>query len=374
MAVFGQSRDQLYKSRLEQIPSGVPLGYNGQVREHINDYVRNDKKYTAKALSRFAFYDSTITKILAEYDLPEGLKFMAISLSGCSHFETSEEGGTGMFLMRYGIAKNKGLHISSYVDERRDPVLAAHAFAKEMKGLYARYNDWHKAIAAYYCTSLEMDRAISYSKDSLKQYWTAHTYLPFRYQKTVNKYIAAVYIYNFHREHNIMPDPYLLVPTDTVRILQMTSFAHLSKRLEVKNELLKELNPTYKKELIPNSGRAYYVRLPEEKVSLFESLGDSVYLTEEELKDTLKVEEPKPVEQPAYTAVYYKVKSGDMLMLIADYYDTYVSHIKRWNGLRSDKIRVGQRLKIMVPTSKLAYYKKVNTMSKSQKRRLANQD
>ena len=91
-------------------------------------------------------------------------------------------------------------------------------------------------------------------------------------------------------------------------------------------------------------------------------------------KDTVEEEQKPKVELPPYTTIYYTVKSGDMLLIIADCYDTTVGRIKQWNGLRSDRINIGQRLKIVVPTSKLAYYKTVNGMSASQKRRTANRD
>ena len=44
--------------------------------------------------------------------------------------------------------------------------------------------------------------------------------------------------------------------------------------------------------------------------------------------------------------VYYKVRRGDNLGKIAARNHTTVKNIKSWNGLRSDKIREGQRLKV----------------------------
>ncbi len=43
---------------------------------------------------------------------------------------------------------------------------------------------------------------------------------------------------------------------------------------------------------------------------------------------------------------YYSVKQGDTLSAISRKYRVSVANIKRWNNLRSDMIRVGQRLKI----------------------------
>ena len=375
LITFAQIRDAELESRLSDIEGDIPLSYNSYVRAHINDYLRNDKSYTSKALARFSQIEKEIEQIVRSYDLPVEIKYLALSLSGCSNFETSEEGGSGFYLMRYAVAKNKGLHISSYVDERRDVEKATHALCKELKELYAYYNDWHKSIAAYYASSLEMNRAISYSKDSLKRYWTAHSYLPFSYRKTVSKFIAAVYVANYHKEHSIRLSPITIVPTDTVPIRQHTSIQQIASRLEMQETQLKELNPTYKKQIIPNSGRAYYLVIPADKVTKFYALGDTVYMSKEEPVDTTEQEEvEEEPELPPYTTIYYTVRSGDMLLNIADYYDTRLSTLKKWNGLRSDRINVNQRLKIVVPTNRLSYYKKINQMSRAEKRRIANKD
>ena len=44
--------------------------------------------------------------------------------------------------------------------------------------------------------------------------------------------------------------------------------------------------------------------------------------------------------------VYHTVRSGDTLSEIAMAYRTSVNKIKKWNGLRSDRIYPGQKLKI----------------------------
>ena len=288
-----------------------------------------------------------ITDILDEYELPHELKYLALSLSGCSNFEASEEGGTGFFLMRYAVAKNKGLHISSYVDERRDVFKATHVFAQEIKELYNSTGDWYLAIASFYATPLEMSRAISYSKDSAKQYWAAHSYLPFTYQKTVPKFIAAAYIANFYTKHNLKLAQVEMVELDTVPIKEYTTIGYLSEKLEVNYDLLKDLNPIYKKQVIPNSGKEYYLVLPANKVETFYNLGKEVYSSPDAPpSDSAKAGEqthqpPPPPPQPAYTTIYYTVRSGDVLGKIADYYDTRVSSVKRWNNLRSDQDQCG---------------------------------
>ena len=46
--------------------------------------------------------------------------------------------------------------------------------------------------------------------------------------------------------------------------------------------------------------------------------------------------------------IYHTVRKGDSLSEIAERYRTSVRNIKKWNGMRSDKILIGQKLKIWV--------------------------
>ena len=65
----------------------------------------------------------------------------------------------------------------------------------------------------------------------------------------------------------------------------------------------------------------------------------------------------------------YKVKTGDTIGHIAEWYDVRAFEIRAWNGI-GNTIRVGQNLTIYVPSSNNAHYKKVNSMSYSQKQEL----
>ena len=53
---------------------------------------------------------------------------------------------------------------------------------------------------------------------------------------------------------------------------------------------------------------------------------------------------PPPPPEPEFTV--YTVRSGDYLAKISKRYNVTISSIKRLNGLTSDKIRIGQKLKI----------------------------
>ena len=64
------------------------------------------------------------------------------------------------------------------------------------------------------------------------------------------------------------------------------------------------------------------------------------------------------------------VKNGDNLGDIADWFDVPVGDIKSWNKLRKNAVKYGQKLTIWVDGNKIGYYKKVNKMTASQKKKI----
>jgi membrane-bound lytic murein transglycosylase D len=59
-----------------------------------------------------------------------------------------------------------------------------------------------------------------------------------------------------------------------------------------------------------------------------------------------KREKPMPQLFEQETKTTYRVRSGDYLGKVARQYGVRVSDIKKWNGLRSNNLTIGQRLKI----------------------------
>jgi len=84
--------------------------------------------------------------------------------------------------------------------------------------------------------------------------------------------------------------------------------------------------------------------LPREFVGVFTANEDKIYAFAKSEFD--KREKPLPQLFNADTKVRYRVKSGDYLGKIARKFDVRVSQIKSWNGLRSNNLKIGQRLTI----------------------------
>lgn len=369
---WSQISGQLISSRLDSIQNVVELDYNGEVKERVNRYLRN-RDATTTLLERFLVFDDEMASTFRSYDAPEELRYACMAISNCDLMYKDDEGRTGYFGLRYNVAKKRDIVISNFVDERRDPLESAEAFCKEMKAMYHMYGDWKEVITIYYVGRLEWEKARSKANDSTDNYWNIIRELPDSVSAIYFDFVAAAYIANYYSRHGIRPEVTVL-ETTSVEIKDEITLDHLAGKLALETDLLTDLNPIYKNGVIPKSTENYFATIPKESVELFHVLGDSLYYVP---KDTTKKEEEEVVDekpQPSHYTLYYTVRSGDVLSYIADYYDCYVSDIKRWNGLRSSRINVNQRLRIMVPAHKYDYYKRINGMTRAQKRQIAARD
>lgn len=385
--------DELYAQRLAALKSPVELTYNHQVKKYIEWYITNPEE-TEQILSRSLVHLPVIEKILKENQLPPDLKYLVIAVSGIKVTNPSPVGSSGIWNMMYNVARMYRLKINSFVDERRDPIKSTMAASAYFKDLYKIYNNWHLAIAAYGSTPINVNKAIRMAGGSLN-YWEIYNYLPADSKDLVARYIAAVYILNYYKEHNMqLRIHHVITDPDSVYVDKWLSFTQISSTLNISIDDLRNLNPIFKKDIVPFAPLPYLVKLPKGKAQHFGLLKDSVYsyvpkpinFTPVAIgkADTTKKEHVVPEEQnpkkPAASKgsktvqVTYKVKKGDVLGNIADWYDVTPTELRKWNKIKGNMVRSGQVLKIMVPSSKAAQYKKINTMTAAQKNKLRKKD
>ena len=135
------------------------------------------------------------------------------------------------------------------------------------------------------------------------------------------------------------------VETDTIRVKQMITLDQVSEATDVPIEELQFLNPSYKLDVIPYiKGKNYYLRLPREAIGAFVTNETEIYAYAKAEFD--KREKPLPQFFDNQTRTRYRVRSGDYLGKIARKFGVRVSEIKKWNGLRSNNLKIGQRLTI----------------------------
>lgn len=339
---------EVLKQRLAELDAKTPfnIAYNPSLESVINSFLKNKRDLMERMMTASQFYFPLFEQELDAHDLPLEIKYLAIVESALNPKARSRVGATGLWQFMYGTGKMYDLDVSSYVDERRDPVASTKAACAYLDKLYSIFGDWDLALAAYNSGPGNVNKAIRRS-GGYQNYWNIRPYLPRETAGYVPAFLATYYLFEYAEEHGLVRRnaERFYQTTDTVRIKEMITFDQISQYVDVSRDELKLMNPSYKLGIIPKiTGKNYYLRLPVDALGTFVANEEVIYNTAK--KELASREKPLPELVKAQNRIRYRVRSGDYLGKIAERYGVGVSQIKRWNGLRSDRLRIGQRLTI----------------------------
>lgn len=338
----------LLKIRLSNLNDRTPfnLAYNPSLEKVINSYLLYRKKYYPALMARAKYYFPMFEQYLDQYDIPLEMKYLAIVESALRPKIKSRVGATGLWQFMYGTGIQFDLKVSSYVDERQDPVKSTIAACKYLSQLFNIFGDWDLALAAYNSGPGNVRKAIKRS-GGYKNYWNIRPYLPRETAGYVPAFYATMYIFEYANEHNIYSDvpDYFNFQTDTIRVKRTIGFDQIAEKIDIDETVLTNLNPSYKLDIIPFiKDSNYAVRLPSSKIVTFLDQETAIYALADE--DDAKREKPLPKYFEMDKRIRYKVRSGDYLGKIAKKYGVRVSEIKSWNRLKTSQLNIGQILSI----------------------------
>lgn len=337
--------DSVYIARLKAIPSLMEMNYNSIVGRYIELYTVKKRSQVEYMLGLGKYYFPIFEDILDSEKMPIELKYLPVIESALNPRAFSRAGASGLWQFMFSTGKMYGLDGNSLVDERRDPLKSTHAAAKYLKNLYGIYGDWNLVIAAYNCGPGNVNKAIRRSGGK-RDYWAIYPFLPRETRGYVPAFIAATYTMTYYAEHGICPASITMpLSPDTIMTDKRFSLVQVSEILGVDIEVLRSLNPQYRRDIVPG-GKNYCLTLPSASVNGFIEYQDTIcnHRKEELCPQRIVVEPAKGGYYGATGAGVYRVRSGDTLGAIARRYHVSVANLKRWNNLRSDRLSVGQKL------------------------------
>ena len=342
---------EILRKRLEELNNRTPFNveYNATIERFIRLYLKTRKSDISNLMDKAQYYFPIFEEHLDKFDLPLEIKYLAVVESALDPNARSVAGAKGIWQIMYHTGKQYGLNVSSYIDDRADPIKATQAACKYLQYLYGRFNDWDLALAAYNSGPGNVSKAIKRS-GGLRNYWNIRKYLPNETSSYVPAFYATYYLFEYGELHQIYPknDKIAYQDIDTVLITKKITFREIKNRTNIDEKVLKFLNPQYKLEIIPSENSKNYV------LTLPKSYIDKFVLSEENKKwNDLK--EPL-IEKPSYITPNYQnsyvVKNGDNLRKIANMFDISITQLKKWNGLETDYLIEGQSLVIRNKISK----------------------
>ena len=336
------------KARLKVLNTKTPFNveYNPGLESVIKSYLKNRRESLQRLITLSTYYFPMFEQELDSHDIPLEIKYLAIVESALKPRAKSRVGATGLWQFMYSTGKMYGLDVSSYVDERSDPIKSTEAATKYLSKLYEIFGDWDLALAAYNSGPGNVTKAIRRS-GGYQNYWNIRHNLPRETAGYLPAFLATMYIFEYAEEHGFTKakPEFVYKETDTVRVKQMITLDQVSEVTGVAIEELQFLNPSYKLEIIPYiKDENYTLRLPRNVIGPFVNNENQIYAYAKVEFD--KREKPLPQFFEAESKTIYRVRSGDFLGKIARKYGVRVSQIKQWNGLRSNNISIGQRLTI----------------------------
>lgn len=396
--IYSQTLEDLeyVDESVEVIPGHIPITYNRKVASIIKFFQKDGRKSMSKWLNRMDKYKKLILPILEEQNIPPEIFYVSVIESGLNPNAYSYAYASGLWQFIKSTGKAYGLNKTYWLDERRDYIKSTYAATKYFKDLYEEFDDWYLALAAYNCGSTRVHRAIK--RNGSKNYWDLYS-LPSETKNYVPNVMATIIIATNPEKYgftiNSEPD-FEWIEKDIDKSVKLESIA---KCANVSLKTLQQYNPELEKDvaLIPplEKGEKYTLRLPINISPDFDSLlnlveapnlneiifvehkvrpGESVWLIARKYKvkknhilavnnlseksiirpkQILKIptsgyDQYKKSVELSSRKIYYTVRRGDTLSEIAEKYKTSIKKIKKSNGLRNDRIIMGQKLIIWV--------------------------
>mgnify|MGYP001487565104 CR=1 FL=1 len=334
------------KARLVGLNKKTPIdiSYTPELEDLIKKYLKNRKKFFNENAKLINYYFSIFEKALQNNKAPLELKYLPIIESRLNPRAISKAGATGLWQFMYAAAKENGLELNSYIDERMDPAKSSEAAAKYLLKLKESYNDWTLAIAAYNAGPRTISKAIIRS-GGYKNFWNIRGFLPYETTRYVPSFIATMYVLEYANEHGIVlyKEGFTKNKTDTIHVKEQIAFSHIARFLEIPLDTIEFLNPSYIHKIIPKiNNKTQAITLPENYTLLYAAREKELYdYAEKEFEST---EKPLPDLYSINSKIIYKIKYGEYLGSISKKFGVKIADIMRWNNLSSDKIKENQRL------------------------------
>jgi len=339
--------DDVLMERLTALNPYFTLPFNPTVRRYMVVYSEKRGATMQQAMALSEYYFPIIEEILCRYELPLELKYLAVVESMLKPTATSRAGAKGIWQFMYRTGRSFGLKIDSYVDERMDVVKATDAAARYLRYLYDMLGDWALAVSAYNCGSGNVNKAIRRA-DGKRDFWSVYPYLPRETRGYMPAFVGVMYAFAYHRDYGLEASV-IGVPeqVDTFEVRRNLHFKQISEMVGVPMEELQYLNPMYYHDIIPGASGVCTVNIPAKWTESYLSVeADTLYThkASEYLSDKVLKDISSGASASAGTC--HVVRSGDTLSHIARRYGVSVKKLMAMNHLRSDRLRIGQKIYI----------------------------
>ncbi len=373
-----------------------------KLQKELQKRLKHTKDLYTEKLNNAQLFIPQIKKILKENNIPSAFLYLVMAESNFLLDASSSKKAKGMWQFMPQTAKYYGLETNNYIDERMDIVKSTQAAVTYLKKLHEMFDKWYLAAVAYNCgegrviegitrATIDMycddvgykecrkDNKIKLYRNIISDYqkkrikfnklnevykdvitWEYkpdieqllivqdkidRQYIPDESRAYIRKIISLAFMNNSEfliKDENIhLLNRAISDPIASIEVKGGVLLKNVATVVGLKKNILKELNPHIKKNILPLEKETYTLYIPYSKLSRYNTN-----------KHNLK------------SNIYemYKVKRGDTLASIGRMYDIDYKMIKRHNHLSSDIISINQEL--LIPSDPDTYQRPIDYVVK----------
>lgn len=302
---------------------GVPIELNDKVRAYLALFTGERRERIQEAFDRAGPYLPMMRGIFEEYGLPLDLVNLAYIESAFKVRAYSRARAVGIWQFIAGTGRKYGLRIDWWLDERRDPEKATRAAAEYLRDLYALFDSWTLAIAAYNAGEGRVAGAMRRQKTA--DFWRLR--LARETKLYVPAFMAMTILAKDPARHGFVPPAEENPPTESLPLSEPLDLRIVAQASGVPLDELQGLNPELNHLVTPPHTSEYRLRVPAGAAILFAE-------NFSEIKKTRRV-----------TWQRHVIRRGETLSHIARRYDTSVRVLMDLNRLPSrHRLRTGRSL------------------------------
>ena len=296
-----------------------------KINKFINYFTKTEKGrvFFKQTYRRQGYFRDRIEEIFDEYNIPVDLIYLSMIESGFQVDVRSSAGAVGLWQFMPSTGRIFGLRVDKWIDERKDFEKSTYAAVKYLRSLKKKFGSWELAMAGYNSGDLTVRDAIVNHKSRDFWYLSQHTF-PKQTKDYVPQILAVIHISKNLNKFGFSNK--IVSPMDQIEKVELppqTSLNYIAKISDISYSRLKKMNPSLLRDITP----------PDKPYSIYVPAG---------LKKKVYA---KLYSNPVSKVIFkYKVKKGDTLSKIGKLYSNKVSEIIKLNDLDSSLIYIGQDL------------------------------
>jgi membrane-bound lytic murein transglycosylase D len=240
-----------------------------RVERYVRMFTGPAKERIAARLELGTRYEPMIRAKMRDGGIPEDMYYLALVESGFDPNAYSRAAAVGMWQFMTSTARDMGMRVDWWIDERRDPVKSTSAAVRFIKGLREQFGSLYLAAAAYNGGPGRIARGLTRYADDLEGTTgddlffalAEKDYLRNETREYVPQLIAAALIAKDPERYGMKIARLAPYAYDSVRVGPSTPLAAVAHAATEKLSAVQELNPHVLRGLTPPKD-SFFVRVP----------------------------------------------------------------------------------------------------------------